>query len=219
MSTTFTGGAGAPPITPGTGYPVSVSFARQDSYNRFFAIPLVGALARTVLLIPHFIALYVVGIVTSLVHLVAWIPVLTGGSYPGWAYTITSGTIRWSVRVFAYHFGLTDSYPPFGLGANGDGYAVQVEVQYPNNPSKFFAIPVVGYVARAVVLIPHLIAIYVLYIVAGLFQLITWVPVLFGGQYPEWGESVVGGFLRWAARVYGYLYGLSDQYPPFSLSD
>jgi hypothetical protein len=42
--------------------------------------------------------------------------------------------------------------------------------------------------------------------------------VLFTGQYPGWGFSLTAGTLRWTMRVYAYVYGLTDQYPPFSLS-
>jgi hypothetical protein len=220
MATTYSGGTGtSAPVVSSTGYPVSVTFQRQPSYNRFFAIPLIGIIARSVLLIPHFIALYIVGAITGLMHLVAWFPVLTSGSYPEWAYTWSTGTMRWSARVIAYLFGLTDQYPPFALGSNDDGYPVQLAVQYPSNPGKFFAIPVIGYAVRYIALIPHFIVLYVIYAIAGLVQLVAWVPVLTSGQYPEWAEQWTGGLIRWFARVQAYIYGLSDQYPPFSLSN
>jgi hypothetical protein len=47
--------------------------------------------------------------------LVAWIPVLTGGTYPKWAYDFATGYLRWSTRVGGYFIGLTDKYPPFTL--------------------------------------------------------------------------------------------------------
>ena len=96
---------------------------------------------------------------------------------------------------------------------------MQVAIEYPSSPGRFWAIPVLGYAVRSILLIPHLIVLYIVGAIVGIFQLILWAPVLFGGQYPDWGESVVGGYLRWAARVYGYLLGLSDKYPPFSLSN
>lgn len=98
-------------------FPVRVTFDRPMQSNRFFAIPLIGLWVKEIILIPHFIALAVLGFVNLLVHLVAWIPVLFGGTYPTWAYSISTGTIRWSVRVFAYFLGLTDVYPPFRLAA------------------------------------------------------------------------------------------------------
>src|SRR5579864_9409156 len=107
MATTYSGGTTSTPVASSTGFPVSVTFQRQASYNRFFAIPLIGYIARIVLLIPHVIALYIVALITALMHYVAWIPVLTSGTYPQWAYQWSTGTIRWGVRIFAYLFGLT----------------------------------------------------------------------------------------------------------------
>src|SRR6516225_6168862 len=88
MSTTFSGGTGtAAPSVSSTGFPVSVTYARQPSYNRFFAVPLIGFLARYVLLIPHVICAVVVSLVSVIMHLAAWFPVLSNGTYPEWAYT------------------------------------------------------------------------------------------------------------------------------------
>ena len=46
-------------------------------------------------------------------------------------------------------------------------------------------------------------------------QLVIWVWVLFGGQYPSWAFTLVGGTITWGLRVTSYFFGLTDQYPPF----
>lgn len=219
MATTYSGGTTSTPVASSTGYPVSVTFERQPSYSRLYAIPFLGIFIKEIILIPHLIALGVVGLINAVMHLVAWFSVLTRGTYPEWAYNWTTGTIRWGVRVFAFLLGLTDKYPPFGLGSNDDGYPVQVAFQYPANPGKLYAIPLLGYAIRYVLLIPHLIVLEVLVFVVYILNIVTWIPVLFGGQYPEWGESMCGGALRWGARIAAYLYGLTDQYPPFALGN
>jgi hypothetical protein len=43
--------------------------------------------------------------------------------------------------------------------------------------------------------------------------------VLFGGKYPVWGYSLVGGYLRWSVRVQAFFYGLTDAYPPFTMEN
>jgi hypothetical protein len=200
-------------------FPIRVSIEEQTAPSKFFAVPVIGYIARTVMLIPHIIALYIVGIVVALIHLVAWFPVLSRGEYPQWAFDMTTGLIRWATRVGAFFFGLTDQYPPFSLGSDSDSYPVQVSFEMPTNPGKLYAIPILGYLIRGIALIPHVIALYALGIVVGVMQLGLWFGVLFGGTYPDAGYSMVGGFLRWYARVAGYLYGLTDQYPPFRLAD
>ena len=111
---------GSPTIGPyeqtrTTGYPVTVDFIIPARNSRFLAIPLLGFLIRYLFLIPHYIVLVVLGILVTLTQLFLWVPVLIGGRYPRWGYSFVGGYIRWTTRVTAYHFGLTDAYPPFTL--------------------------------------------------------------------------------------------------------
>jgi hypothetical protein len=119
-------------------------------------------------------------------------------------------------------YGLTDAYPPFQLSSNGvEGqptYPVQVDFTPPEHSSQFWAIPVLGFLIKGIILIPHLVVLGVLEMVVGILQLVLWIPVLFGGRYPEWGFNLVGGTLRWSACVLGYFYGITDEYPAFRLS-
>ena len=85
--------------------------------------------------------------------------------------------------------------------------------------SRLFAIPLLGFVLRTVLLIPHIVALYAVGAVVGILQIGLWVPVLLGGSYPDVGHSFVGGYLRWSTRVSAYFFGLTDAYPPFSLGD
>ena len=103
--------------------------------------------------------------------------------------------------------------------AERSSYPVQVHFIIPARNSRFYAFPVLGYVARAVFLIPHVVLIAILGLVVGLLQLVLWLPVLLTGRYPRWAYTVVGGYLRWNTRMQAFLLGLTDQYPPFRLGD
>ena len=95
-------------------YPVQVTWETPATNGRFWAIPVLGILARVILLVPHLIVLYFVGICVFSAVLVTWIPVLVNGRYPTWGYRLVGGYIRWSARISAYTYGLTDQYPtPF----------------------------------------------------------------------------------------------------------
>src|SRR5437588_693851 len=98
-----------------TPYPIVLTASRPPSSSRFWAIPIIGAFVKGIILIPHLIILYVLGIVVGVSHLVIWIPVLFTGQYPDWAFPLVSGIILWGTRVYAYFLGLTDRYPPFSL--------------------------------------------------------------------------------------------------------
>lgn len=70
---------------------------------------------RYLMVIPHAIVLGIVGIVASVLLLVAWLVTLFMGSVPAGIHTFLEGTLRWSTRVSAYMMLLTDEYPPFSL--------------------------------------------------------------------------------------------------------
>lgn len=82
----------------------------EEDLNRW--LPLV----KWFLLIPHYLVLFVLGIVAFLGLVVAWFAILFTGRYPRGIFDFIVGVTRWSLRVQAYGFLLiTDKYPPFGM--------------------------------------------------------------------------------------------------------
>jgi hypothetical protein len=49
--------------------------------------------------------------------------------------------------------------------------------------------------------------------------LIAWFVILFTGKYPAGMANFAAGGVRLSARMLGYLYLLTDKYPPFSLDE
>jgi hypothetical protein len=98
-------------------------------------------------------------------------------------------------------------------------YPVQVDFIIPAHNSRFYALPVLGYVVRYLFLIPHLVVLAFLTFAVALLQLVLWIPVLIGGKYPRWGYSFVGGYVRWSTRLNAFMLGLTDAYPPFRLKN
>jgi len=194
-----------------TAYPVRMTLTPPEGSSRFWAVPLIGFLVKAIILIPHFIVIYVLGIVVVLAQLFIWIPVLFTGRYPDWAYALNAGYFRWIMRITLYFYGLTDAYPAFSFDASGDMY-----IERPESSSRFFAILLLGGFVRYILLIPHYIILYALSIAVGACQLVIWVWVLFGGQYPSWAWTLVGGTVTWTTRVNSYFFGLTDRYPPFN---
>jgi hypothetical protein len=83
--------------------------ARTD-LNRW--LPLV----KWFLAIPHYIALFFLGIAALVCVIIAWFAILFTGRYPRGLFAFLVGVGRWSARVSAYAFLLaTDRYPPFSL--------------------------------------------------------------------------------------------------------
>jgi Domain of unknown function (DUF4389) len=196
-----------------SGYPVALTAEPPQAVSRFWAIPLLGIVIKSIILIPHIIILYVLSFIIPLVHLVIWIPVLINGRYPDWAFTFNAGQIRWYARVTGYVFGLSDDYPAFSFEAPDD-----LQIDRPDTSSRVWAIPIVGYVVKLIILIPHFIVLYVLALAVAVCQLVIWIQVIFSGLYPSWAHTLNAGFILWTARISAFFYGLTDEYPPFSMT-
>ncbi len=209
----------APLEPPPPAYPIDVQFDVAPASGRFWAIPLLGIFVKLILLIPSLIALYFIGLAVGVIQLGLWIPVLFTGHYSNFAMDLVGGYLRWSTRLTAYYFGLTDEYPPFTTRERTEmrTFATHFSISAPERSNRFWAIPFVGIVAKFFILIPHLVIVYVLTSVAALCMYVLWVPVLFTGRYPNWGYEFVGGTIRWSLRVNAYMFGLTDTYPPFAM--
>jgi hypothetical protein len=74
-------------------------------------------------LIPHGFCLFFLGIGAIFVKMIAFWIVLFTGEYPKGMHDFMVGVERWGLRVNAYMYNLTDTYPPFSLheteGSNG----------------------------------------------------------------------------------------------------
>jgi hypothetical protein len=70
---------------------------------------------RLILVIPHVIALVVLGLIALVAVIIGVFIVLFMGQWSGGLREFVMGVIRWGTRVNAYLLLLTDEYPPFSL--------------------------------------------------------------------------------------------------------
>ncbi len=104
-----------PSFTPPTGYPDPGDFPAvlagvpASERNRL------TVLFRIFMVIPQYIVLYLVGIAAGVLLLIAWFIVLFTGRWPEGMRRFCIGYYRWSIRLQAYLFLITDVYPPFSL--------------------------------------------------------------------------------------------------------
>lgn len=92
--------------------PVQLSIVHQQQYSRGLSI--LGCLllyGRYIALIPILLVLLVLGIVAFFVAWIMQFAVLFTGRYPEGAHEFLSGYLRWTVRMQAWMYGLTDRYP------------------------------------------------------------------------------------------------------------
>jgi Domain of unknown function (DUF4389) len=198
-------------------YPVRMDVRRPESQSRLTNFPLfIGSMIRAILLIPHLIVVGFLGIIAGLVFLVATIAILFSGKYPLGMFNFYVGYTRWTANVYAYLGHLYDAYPPFST--EQQAYPLTFEVDYPEKSSRILNFPIFGLYLKELLLIPHFIVLAFLITVAFIVIFIAQFAILFTGSFPEGMHGFVVGVGRWAMRVNGYVYALTDKYPPFSLS-
>lgn len=201
---------------PPQNYPVRLSIARPVSQSRITNFPLgVGMVVRAVLLIPQIIVLYFFNLAASVTFFIATFAILFTGHYPRGLFDFYVGYQRWSTNVTAYLYSLHDAYPPFGTDAK-PGYPVQLEIDYPDQQSRFLNFPFIGIFVRLLLLIPHIVVLYFMLLAAMIVIFIAHFAILFSGAFPEGMHRFVAGVLRWNVRISAYMVSLTDQYPPFS---
>jgi Domain of unknown function (DUF4389) len=194
-------GAGvSPPAAPvlRTGDEILTAFAGPGRQRR------VTVLFRLLLVIPHYIVLYALGIAVGIVAVICWFAALFTGRLPAGLADFLVGWLRWSTRVFAYVGLLTDQYPPFTL-ADAD-YPVRVSAA----PGRLNRLAVLF---RIILAFPVAMLVGILWSGVLLAGLVIWLIVLITGTMPGPAYQAVAAVVRFGARFYGYFYLMSGTYP------
>jgi hypothetical protein len=130
--------------------------------------------------------------------------------YPRWWFDFALELNRFSTRVGAYLFLLTDRYP-----STVDAQSVHLDMKYPDAEKDLNRyLPLVKWFLA----FPHYLVLAVLVLVAFAATVVAWFAILFTGRYPQSLFEFVVGVGRWSWRVNAYAFLLvTDKYPPFSL--
>jgi hypothetical protein len=130
--------------------------------------------------------------------------------YPRWWFDFSRELTRFSYRVGAYLFLLTDKYP-----STVDEQSIHLELDYPDAKQDLNRwMPLVKWFLA----IPHYIVLAFLASGAVIAWVIAWIAILLTGKYPQGFFDYVVGVGRWILRVNAYAFLLvTDKYPPFSL--
>jgi hypothetical protein len=200
---------------PAHSYPqISATLIKEP--NRLYAFFVLGFVVKIFILIPQYIELFFLGIAALvMVILINPFVVLFTGKYWKPAHALMSGIFKLSTKIYFYFFGLTNKYPGFDFTIK-DNFSI--EIPMPQKPSRFFAIPVLGGVARIIMLIPFMIYEGVIRYAAFLGMVASAFPVLFKGRYPESTFEIERDSLRLNLAMSMYMVGFSDKYPSFWIS-
>ncbi len=187
-------------------YPVIFDVQRQERYDK------TQVAIRLVILI----VLSLVGVAFSwgsgLIYL--GVPVVAvimisqrgGEQYVAGAEQNMTKWLRMLMRAYAYIALLTDTYP-----SEDAAHPARFSIAPAGTPSAG------GTLLRIITAIPHAIVLGILGIVAFVLLIVAGVQILLSERYSESIFNFVSGYLRWHGRVFAYMAGLVQEYPPFSL--
>ena len=194
----------APP-PPAAGYPARFDVEYPERLSRW------KIFVKWILAIPHFIIVYLLQAVNSILVFIAFFAILFTKKWPRGLFDFSVQIQRWTMNVYAYALVLQrDEYPPF-TGEAGQ-YAVTLEVDYDDNLSRWQIF------LKWLFALPHLIILTFLALAAFVVVFIAFFAILFTGKFPRGMFDFVTGTLRWYVRVNAYAFWLmTDRYPPFSL--
>jgi hypothetical protein len=184
-------------------YPAKLELAYPVELNRW--LPLV----KWLLLFPHYVALWFVGIGAFFVAVYAFFAVLITGRWPQGAFDYLVGTFRWMYRVSAYFQLMTDAYPPFSL-ADDPSYPVRVVVERPPQVARWR--PLVQWFLA----IPYLWVAAAILWLSGVLTILAFFTILFTRSIPRGLFELMVPGLRWSLRGNAYAYFLTTRYPPFT---
>ncbi len=195
---------------PSAAYPATFTFDPPEKVANWRVI------GNWFLAIPHFIVLYVLGIVSEVVGFVSWLLILFTGSLPEGLATLQTMYIRYAVRTYTYVAFMREEYPPFAFDttAADPGNDPRVRVDFSpqladrNRLTCFF---------RIILAIPLVIVLAVLGIGAFVCMVIAFFAVLFTGTWPQGLRDFVLKVMRFGLRTQTYYLLLTDEYPPFTV--
>ncbi len=194
-----------------SGYPATFNFDAPEKVANWR--PLVNWL----LAIPHLVILYGLRILAEVVGIISWFAILFTGELPESFSNIQAMFMRYELRTYTFYLFMCEEYPPFAFGMTptdgGEDPRVRVVFQPQLADRNRLT---VGF--RIILVIPHLVALFVLEIVATVMTVIALFAVLFTGRWPEGMRAFVLNVLRWYLRVQTYFLLLTDEYPPFELA-
>ncbi|MBI3492386.1 MAG: DUF4389 domain-containing protein [Acidobacteria bacterium] len=149
------------------------------------------------------------GAVAFVLAIISWFTIVFGGQHIVGIRQFTTFYMRWRVRALAYLMLLEDQYPPFGDAE----YPASLTVTDPTGPRRRVTVGL-----RIFLAIPHLCVLFFIVFAWWITAIVSWVLILFTGEYPGGLYEFGVGTLRWLLRVEAYVLLLVDEYPPFSLS-
>ncbi len=191
-----------------------VVYRRNQHPSRGLAATGVIFFFKAVLLVPHAIIIGALNYVAwAAAYIGFWVVALTG-NLPTGLQSMMKMWLRWTTRSYGWLAGITDQYPPFD--PDPQGFPIDLEAPSNDSPRKGWAVAGIFFV-KLLAAVPHLFVLAFVELGAVVATWVGFVVVLFTGRLPEGIQDFVAGTLQWYARVMSWVFGLTDEYPPFTV--
>lgn len=185
------------------GYPLRYDVEYPERLSRWLIF------VKWLLAIPHYLIVYALGAVSSVITIIAFFAILFTKRYPRGLFDFVVNINRWNANLLAYYGLLRDEYPPFSWEPGQ--YPVTYEMRYSEQMGRWM--PLIKWLLA----LPHYIVLMFLFVAAYVVWIISWFAILFTARFPRGLFDFLVGVLRWQYRVNAYTGLLCDEYPPFSL--
>jgi hypothetical protein len=191
---------------------MKLTIQHQESYSRG------ELLLRTLfgwiyILIPHAFILLFVALWSAILQFVAFWVILFTGRYPQSMFEFQVGLMKWSVRLSARLYNISDGYPAFGIKSTDEH--TDLVVPYPEKVSRGLML-VRLFFGFFYVYLPHGFILMFRAWFVSILVFVAWWVVLFTAKYPDFAYEWVSGQIRWQMRMNLYMKYMTDTYPPFT---
>jgi hypothetical protein len=162
---------------------------------------------RGLLVLPHYIWLFLWGIPVAILQLVTWLVVLIMGRLPKPFHRFFSSYLRYQTHVQAYANLVANPFPGF----NGEYGSYPVDLELPAEPQRQNRW---GVFFRPLAIFPLFFMLLSLMFLMGLVSPAAWIASLILGRIPRGFRDLLAYMLRYQAQISAYTsYFLTSRYP------
>ncbi len=188
-------------------------FRSRGNLHPIAAIVYAVVSVKGIMLLPSFIVLVFIWVITVVTIYVNYFLTAISGKYNRGFFNLTVNASQWNARVWGYLVSWSDTYPPFNFDKGS--HLVKLNVLYPERPSRFLAILGILIVVKPILVLPHFIVIFFVNAISYLMLFAGLLMSAVSGIYWEPAFRFSKITVQWQLNVAGYIMGWTDKYPPF----
>jgi hypothetical protein len=163
---------------------------------------------RLIMVIPHLVWSLFYGLAAGIGVFIAWFATVFTGRYPEGMYEFVAGYLRFSTRLYAYAYLVTDEFPPFDGGEHPE-YPVKASIPPPQESYNRLTTALRIFLLIPVVILLHIVSLWIQAVSIALW----FVAVITGRTSASLADA--GRLpLAYLMRAYAYAYLLTDGWPP-----